>query len=121
MSEPDYRLRARRVAAVGGSEIDKLNASFSKALGYELAKEPGLIIVTGGRAGARAPQRTTVVDGAKQYLENGDRKSRGLRRSFRKGERKNLFGRGRLMKSGVPAGRCGIALAAMLMCSHNTG
>ena len=32
MSEPDYRLRARRVAAVGGSEIDKLNASFSRAL-----------------------------------------------------------------------------------------
>ncbi len=67
MNLMDYRLRSRRVGAVGGSHITQINATFCELLGQQLAHE-GLVIVTGGRRGAAedpaADER--IVEGARQ-------------------------------------------------------
>ena len=66
----DYQTRARRIGAVGGSEISELNADFCRALGYELGKEPGLVIVTGGRpqTSAKPAADECVVAGVRRRL-----------------------------------------------------
>jgi nucleoside 2-deoxyribosyltransferase len=66
----DYRLRARRVGAVGGSHITQINATFCELLGQQLARE-GLVIVTGGRRGAPAGPAADecIAEGAKQYIK----------------------------------------------------
>ncbi|MCA8951693.1 MAG: hypothetical protein KDE27_19450 [Planctomycetes bacterium] len=53
MADDDFRLRDRRVAAVGGSRVTPENAEFCVALGRALAAVERLVVVSGGRAGSK--------------------------------------------------------------------
>jgi predicted Rossmann-fold nucleotide-binding protein len=98
MPVADYRLRARRVGAVGGSRITALNATFCELLGEQLAREEGLVIVTGGRQGADAPAADAcIIEGARRYLhEKGIAEDSRLETLIPKGESTGLFRAGRI-------------------------